>query len=677
MKFTKVFFSSILAVSCLMVSAQFVPDYKRTADKYYAQGDYYSAAVYYEKYLSGKKLDAKESYNPYSVKKENKTQKGSNANTPTSAPTKPPKGVNTSELIKRIAEGYKSVNDYKKAEEWYNKLNNTDKANNPLAEYWLGVCQRANGKFDEAEATFKSFTSNYTSNDEYNAAGKNELENLVFLREQKTGKAKELFTINKANLGVNQKECGHYAPFVQNGVLYFTSTSKDSTEAKNSKLPYINHLYATKDNEIVRVNLPGFDGTDQGVASFTPNGNNLFFTRRVKENGKNVEAIYKSSRNLNGVWSEPEKLGAEVNAVGAITKQPSVTPDGKYLLFSSDRSGGKGKFDIWYASLDANANASNVTNLDDVNTKEDDEAPYYHQPSMQLVIASKGYIGMGGFDLYTSKGKIGGDFTKPTNIGYPINTEKDDIYFYSNDDKFLLKNFYMSSDRESVCLEMYTASKVIKKFVGGKVVDSKTGEPLSGVSISMVNENGKPVGSSTTNEDGKFMYETDPYSKVVGKATKEEYVPSTKEVENIDFNQDVQVIEDWRLTAIEKPPPPPAESKPLIVRFEFDKFDILEEYKESLDNLAAMMQREPGLNVEIGGYTDEKGSVKYNLKLSEKRANAGKEYLITKYGIDASRITTKGYGKCCPIEKETNEDGSDNEEARKANRRLEFKIQKS
>lgn len=677
MKFSKLLLSYILVTSCLLASAQFVPDYKRTADKYYAQGDYYSAAVYYEKYLSGKKLDIKESYNPYALKKEEKAKKGPNATKP-ATPVASPKGVNVNELIKRIAEGYKSVNDYKKAEEWYSKLVANDKTNNPLAEYWLGVCQRANGKFDEAEATFKNFTTNYTTADDYTAAANAELNNLVFLREQKAGKAKDLFTINKAILGVTQKECGHYAPFMQGGVLYFTSSSKDTTEAKNSKLPYINHLYATKDNEIVRVNLPGFDGTDQGVASFTPNGNNLFFTRRVKEYGKSVEAIYKSSKNLNGVWSEPEKLGTEINALGAITKQPSVTPDGKYLLFSSDRSGGKGKFDIWYASLDASGNATNVTNLEAVNTKEDDEAPYYHQPSMQLVIASKGYVGLGGFDLYTTKGKIGGDFTKPTNIGYPINSEKDDIYFYSNDDKFLLKNFYMSSDRESVCLEMYTASKVIKKFVGGKVVDSKTGSPLSGVNITMVDDKGKPVGTSTTGDDGKFMYETDPYEKVVGKATKEEFVPSTKEVPNTDFNQDVQIIEDWRLTAIEKPPPPPpAEAKPLIVRFEFDKFDILDEYKESLDNLAAMMQREVGLNVEIGGYTDEKGSIKYNLKLSEKRAAAGKEYLMSKYGIDASRITTKGYGKCCPIEKETNEDGSDNEVARKANRRLEFKIQKS
>lgn len=673
MRLIRFFLYSVLAANCLVASAQFVPDYKRTADKYYAQGDYYSAAVYYEKYLSGKKLDVSEQYNPYSVKKEEKAKKGPNANTP--APTSP-KGVNTSELIKRIAQGYKSVNDYKKAEEWYSKLNSVDKVNNPLAEYWLGVCKRANGKFDEAEATFKSFTTNYTTEDEYSAAAKAELDNLVFLREQKAGKAKELFTINKTSLGVNQKECGHYAPFVQGGVLYFTSTSKDTTEAKNSKLPYINHLYATKDNEIVRVNLPGFDGTDQGVASFTPNGNNLFFTRRIKENGKSVEAIYKSSKDLNGVWSQPVKLGAEINADGAITKQPSVTPDGKYLLFSSNRNGGKGKFDIWYANLDATGNASNVTNLDAVNTKEDDEAPYYHQPSMQLVLASKGYVGMGGFDLYTSKGKVGGDFSKPTNIGYPINSEKDDIYFYSNDDKFLLKNFYMSSDRESVCLEMYNATKIIKKFVGGKVVDSKTGSPLSGVSITMVDDKGNPIGSSTTGEDGKFMYETDPYNKVVGKASKEEYTPITKEVDNTDFNQDVQLIEDWRMTAIEKPPPPAAEAKPLIVRFEFDKFDILEEYKESLDNLAAMMQREPGLSVEIGGYTDEKGSVKYNLKLSEKRAAAGKAYLMEKYNIDASRITTKGYGKCCPIEKETNDDGSDNEAARKANRRLEFKIQK-
>lgn len=667
----KALYLAIFILLQQVATAQFVPDYKRNADRFYAQGDYYSAAIYYEKYLNSKKAkDTTTLYNPYAVKQSN--------NTKTTAPAaKPAKGVSVSEIMHRIAEGYKSVNDYKNAETWYNQVAAKDKANYPLSEFNLGVCQRANAKYAEAEASFTSFLSSYTNDDSYSQQAKVELANLKFLIAQKAGKEKDLFKVNKTAISVNQSQCGSYAPFVQNGMLYFTSTSKDTNEAKVKNAPYLNNIYISNENETLRLNLPSFENGDQGTASFTPNGNTIFFTRRKKENGNYVYGIYKSSKNLNGVWSEPEKLGTDINPDGYVSKQPNVTKDGKYLLFASNMPGGQGKFDIWYASLDANGNVGKPSNFGTaVNSKEDEEAPYYHNPSMQIVFASKGRIGMGGFDLYTAKGTIGESFTTPNNIGYPVNTEKDDIYFYSNDDKYLLRNFYMSSDRESVCLEMYSASKIIKKFLGGKAVDSKTLQPLSGVTVDIVNEQGKTIGNSITDADGKFIYETDPYTSYKAVAKKEDYKSFTDAGNMNDFNADVQILEDWKLEAIEKPvvvdTPPPA--KPLIVRFEFDKFEIEDEYKPSLDSLAALLKREPRLTVEIGGFTDEKGSERYNLKLSSKRANAGKNYLIKNYGIEASRLTTKGYGKCCPIEKETNEDGTDNEAARKINRRLEFKI---
>lgn len=654
-----------------IATAQFVPDFKRNADRFYAQGDFYSAAIYYEKYLNNRKSkDTITIYNPYAVKQSLKKKNVAPA-------LKPAKGISISEIMNRIAEGYKSVNDYKNAENWYSQVAANDKATYPLSEFKLGVCQRANAKYNEAEATFTNFLSTYTLDDEYSQQAKSELANLKFLIAQKAGKEKDLFKIGKTAINVNQSQCGSYAPFVQKGVLYFTSTSKDTNEAKQKNAPYLNNIYISNENETLRLNLPTFEGGDQGTPCFTPNGNTIFFTRRKKENGKEVYGIYKSSKNLNGVWSDPEKLGLDINMEGFISKQPNVTNDGKYLLFASNMPGGQGKFDIWYANLDATGNVGKPTNFGtSVNSKEDEEAPFYHNPSMQIVFASKGRIGMGGFDLYTAKGVIGESFTTPANIGYPINTEKDDIYFYSNDDKYLLRNFYMSSDRESVCLEMYSASKIIKKFIGGKIVDSKTLQPLSGVTVGIVNENGKTIGNSITDADGKFLYETDPYNSYKANANKEDYKSFADAGNMKDFNSDVQILEDWKLEAIEKPVivdnPPPA--KPLIVRFEFDKFDIEEEYKPSLDSLAALLKREPNLTVEIGGYTDEKGSEKYNLKLSNKRAKAGKDYLIKTYGIDGNRLSTKAYGKCCPIEKEINDDGTDNEAARKVNRRLEFRI---
>ena len=157
-------------------------------------------------------------------------------------------------------------------------------------------------------------------------------------------------------------------------------------------------------------------------------------------------------------------------------------------------------------------------------------------------------------------------------------------------------------------------------------------------------------------------------------ATKDKYEPSNKTI-TADFNIDTLGVTDWMMTPIPPPPPPViTEEKPLIVRFDFDSSTILDEYKESLDSLAAMMNREPNMFVEIGGYTDQKGGDKYNLNLSQRRADAAKIYLVNKYSIDDKRLSTKGYGECCPIEPETDDKGNDKPEARAINRRLEFKL---
>ena len=226
-----------------IATAQFVPDFKRNADRFYAQGDFYSAAIYYEKYLNSKKSkDTTTIYNPYAVKQSQKKKNEAPA-------LKPSKGISISEIMNRIAEGYKSVNDYKNAENWYSQVAANDKATYPLSEFKLGVCQRANAKYTEAEATFTNFLSTYTADDEYSQQAKSELANLKFLIAQKAGKEKDLFKIGKTAINVNQSQCGSYAPFVQKGVLYFTSTSKDTNEAKQKNAPYLNNIYISNENE--------------------------------------------------------------------------------------------------------------------------------------------------------------------------------------------------------------------------------------------------------------------------------------------------------------------------------------------------------------------------------------------------------------------------------------------
>lgn len=674
MKLMKVSILTCLLISGFYANSQYIKDYRREADRFYEKGDWQTAAINYEKYLTDKKGLGKESldYSPYSVKAIEPAKASTNK------PVVVPKDVSLKLINYRIAECYRNLDNYKAAEPWYAKVVKTDKASYPLSPYYHAVCLRALGQYAEAEAEFTNFLSGYTTNDDFSKKANAELKNLKFIIAQMKGKEQRLYVVNKMQDGINTTNHGqNTAPFISNKTLFFTSSRPDTVVVKKQKKPiYHNNIYAYKaGSNPEKTTLPAEEDMHQASASLTPDGKTIFFTRWAVK-GDKIATIYKSTLGDNGNWSEPEKLGADINAVGFSSQQPSVTSDGKYLLYASNKTGGKGKFDIWYAPIEAGKIGASTNLGEPINSDEDEITPFYHIPSMQLVFASQGRVGMGGYDLFQSKGTIGGNWGEPKNLGYPVNSQKDEQYFYGGDDKFLLKDFYISSDRGSdCCLELYTANKLIKKWVTGKVVDKKTGEPVADASLSIVNDKGDKLPNVRTDANGNYFFETDPYNSLSANASKEKYEPSSQQITG-DFNIDTLLRADWAITPIPPPPPVITEEKPLIVRFDYDSSNIAAEYAESLDSLAAMMARDVDMKVEIGGYTDQHGDEKYNLRLSLKRAEAAKKYLIDKYNTDATRLSVKGYGKCCPIEKEINDDGTENDEARRINRRLEFKMLK-
>lgn len=206
--------------------------------------------------------------------------------------------------------------------------------------------------------------------------------------------------------------------------------------------------------------IPQGAGIHQGVASLSPGGSTLFLTRWSIVGGKKTSAIY-TSKKLDSGWSTPVLMDSLVNTRGYNAQQPFVMPDGKTLLFASDKPGGSGGFDLWYAVLDTNGKPEKVMNLGNtINTINDEQAPFYHEASGTLVFSCNGRVGMGGFDFFYSKGTIGA-WGEPVNFGYPVNSIKDDIYFTSPDSgKNILENVWLSSDRSAeCCLELFTLSK--------------------------------------------------------------------------------------------------------------------------------------------------------------------------------------------------------------------------
>lgn len=657
--------------------AQYVADYKRNADKYYAKGDWYSAAVYFEKYIEQKKKPDASGYEPYTVQ----SAAAKKANT-----KKEKTSINDNEVIYRIAECYRKLNDYTKAAPYYAKSTAFDKAQYPLAGYYHAVCLRANNKYAEAEKQFESFLKGYTAKDEYAEHAKLEVANCRFIQQQLEKKEADLYKIGKLN-GTATAAGANYAPAYNNDQLVFTSSRADSsTLSSKNKNPFINNIYTSTAGSIQKLGLPTDAGVEQGAASFTANGNRVYFTRWTKKEGKNIAAIY-LSENKNGNWTEPVKLGANVNAEGFSSKQPFVTPDGKYLLYASNRSGGQGNFDIWYAPLNTDGEPGSFLNLGkNINTKGDDEAPYYTSASNALVFASNGRVGMGGFDLFESKGSLPNNFSEPVNLGYPVNSVKDDIYFTNKGSVKLLQDAIISTDRASACcLELFTLDKAYKKYVTGKVTDCKTGLPIDGAALSVTAKaSGKNIITQNTDAKGTYFFEVKEFETATATASKTDYTSGSFEFNKpaaIGYNDDTLTNAAFCLTPIEKvvppvdtpstqPEPQPMDEKNAL--FDFAKYSLRKETAAMMDTLASILKREKNLGLEILGYTDKLGSTEYNLKLSQERADACYNYLV-KQGVDPSKLKAIGKGECCPIESET-VNGKDNPAGRQANRRVEFKI---
>jgi outer membrane protein OmpA-like peptidoglycan-associated protein/tetratricopeptide (TPR) repeat protein len=433
----KKLFLTVIGLAAMQLAwAQHKASYLRAADSYYKQADYYSASLYYEKYLAvNGKNTTKGGYSPYAA--------------PGGSVKAAPAGDEVTAAY-QLADSYRRLHDPVKAAPLFGKVVVTDSARFPLAAYYYGESLRALEKYDSAASAFKGFLAQYNQKDTYTAAAEQELRNLPYISEQLQKKELSDYHIKKAPPVLNAGGAT-YAPVWAGDQLLFTSTKESN---------YVNRIYVAKDTvaaAISKAGIPQPSKTHQGAISLSADGNTLYLTQWTVADGKKSAAIY-TSRKEGDKWSEAVKLSDVVNAAGANTQQPFVMADGRYLLFASDRVGGSGGYDLWIAELDATGKPLSVQNLGPtINTSANEEAPFFHPASGTLVFASDGRTGMGGYDLYYAKGGPG-KWEAPVNFGYPVNDVKDDMYFFSRSkSEYILEDAWFCSDRSAeCCLELFS-----------------------------------------------------------------------------------------------------------------------------------------------------------------------------------------------------------------------------
>jgi len=445
----KIILILVIVPGLLVARGQFVADYLKAADNYYKKGDYYSAARYYEKYLGAKSSKSnKDDYNPYNVKPASAVVKG----------TTPSAQL----VVYNLAESYRRLNYPVKAVAYYEQALSYKNNQLPLTQYYYASTLRALGKYDEAEKAFQDFLDNYKVDDGYANSARSEVLNLNFIREQLHRPDVQLFTVEKQGTAINLIGANYAPAWLNNNTLLFTSTRPDDSAQDK---PFINRLYeAEYDNgevkTVSKVELPQGAGIHQGVAGISKDGNTMYLTRWSIVNGKKTSAIYTCKKSSQG-WQEPVLMDAQINVPGYNAQQPFVMPDGRSLLYASDKPGGNGGFDLWCATLDVNGNPEKTVNLGNtINTINDEQAPFYHEASGTLVFSCNGRTGMGGFDFFYSKGTLGA-WADPVNFGYPVNSIKDDLYFTSRGNAGnILEDVLLSSDRSAeCCLELFSLKK--------------------------------------------------------------------------------------------------------------------------------------------------------------------------------------------------------------------------
>lgn len=402
----------------------------------------------------------------------------------------------------------------------------------------------------------------------------------------------------------------------------------------------------------------------KGAINISQDGEWLLFAGNFPGKGYGNFDLYMSYDTPTG-WSEPVNLGEAVNTE-FWESSPSLSPDKNALYFSSDRPGGYGGKDL-YVSYRVNGKWQPAVNMGaDINTVGDEIAPFIHADNQTLYYTSNGLPGYGGTDIYMLRRTGEKQWSKPENLGYPINTiENEGSLFVASDGL----TAYYASDRADTkgFLDLYKfklrpdVSPVKTLYVKGYVTDAKTGKGLP-CSVELSVDSSQQVLSNVQTDETGYYFITLPVNKNYTFTVNRKGYLFYSDVFNLaDKPSDSVYVKDIALEPVELN----ATVRLKNIQFSSKSYTLEPVSMIELNKLVQLMNDNPSIKIQINGYTDNVGSDADNLLLSQNRSKAVVDYLIGK-GIDAGRLSSKGFGETRPVADNSTEEG------RALNRRTEF-----
>jgi outer membrane protein OmpA-like peptidoglycan-associated protein/tetratricopeptide (TPR) repeat protein len=548
----------------------------------------------------------------------------------------------------------------------------------PNNYYSLGKVEYQSGKYADAKSHLEKFLSYKNIKPNLIANAKQIIANSVFA-EQAVNNPVNFVPVNMGD-SINSEYEEYFPAITADGITFLFTRRMPSVTGMGAKTEQEDFYTSTLGKSwsmakpLSEINTKG----NEGAPCLSADGQYLFFIgcEEIFDDEDSYKTkgscdIFLSKKDGNK-FKNPRNLNEPLNSPGW-ESQPSFSSDGRTLYFvrAIKNKSNITQYDIMVSRIGDNSAWSEPESVSDmINTPSDEMSVFIHPDDQTLYFASDGHPGMGGLDIYMSKKDSTGKWGKPLNLGYPINTIKDENSLLVSPNGEI---GYFASDRAGGLggLDLYQfplhekARPKPVTYMKGKVFDIETKQPL-GAAFELIDlATGKVVVSSTSNVgNGEFLVSLPTGKSYALNVSKDGYLFYS---ENFELKSVASSKESYQKDIGMKPIKAGESIVLKNIFFEFDKYDLKDESKIELGKLITFLNKNPKVKFEVSGHTDNTGAKVYNQTLSEKRARSVYDFLLSK-GIPAARMTSKGYGDTKAIADNNSESG------RAQNRRTEFTV---
>lgn len=592
------------------------------------------------------------------------------------------KGYKSADLFQRLGNAYYFNANLEKAAKWYGELFSMNEEIAP--EYYYRYAQSLKSVSQYAKSDEMMVLFNKKSSEDLRGKLFKDKQNYMNIIKANSGR----YIIKDA--GINSVYSDYGSAFSGNKLVFTSSRDTGGLSHKTHKWTNqsFTSLYSaettvedslgTPEKFAKKVNSKFHEATPV----FTKDGKTMYFTRNNFNNGKKGKddnritllKIYKASL-VDNQWEKAEELPFSSNSYSVA--HPTLSADEKTMYFASDMPGTYGQSDLWKVKINGDGSFGTPENLGvTINTEGKESFPVMTDEN-ELYFATDGHPGLGGLDVFMSKMNADGSFKAPINIGAPANSPQDD-FAYLIDTK--TRKGYLTSNRDGgkgyddIYKFLETRKLVCEQVLSGIVTDLETGEILANTKVTLFDEKFTKIKEVQSDEKGFYTFEVECGKTYYVRAEKDLY--ETKEVK---INIPTNTGKTDKPIQLEKKVKPVTVGDDLakafgikIIYFDLDKWNIRPDAALELEKILDVMEQYPNMKIDVRSHTDSRQTHKYNEKLSDRRAKSTMSWLV-KNGINASRLTGKGYGETQLVNK-----CADNvqctEEEHQANRRSEFII---